>query len=75
MLNTYSRRYTDAQFIFSIFMSMSRPRSIYFDLLSMCPFFASSASFSLSLITYLVFVHFLEYLQLFLNENVDKENE
>ena len=80
LLNTYNHHYAETYFIFSIFMVMSRPRSIY--VVSMLSIFLFSASFSLSLIikshlnrSTFFFVYYLVHLLLDLHDNVVEESE
>ena len=78
LLNTYNYHCTDTHFIFSMFVSVSWARSTYV----ICDLFFH---FSLIFIVinhittykqrYFFFLYFLEYLQLFLGDNVDEEPE
>ena len=77
LLNTYNPDYTETQLIFRIFVSISRPKTVY-------RIFESIFIFSLIFIvinhitsekqTHLFFVRFLEYLP-FLDGNVNEESE
>ena len=78
--NTYSNHYGETHFVFSIFMSMSRPRSILMPYL--CdPFFIPTLIFIvINHITSfkqssLLFVHLLKCLLLFFDDNLDEESE
>ena len=80
MLDTYKHHHTESHFIFTIFVSMSRHRSIY--VVSMWSFF-SFFIFIFIMInriipqiqTHLFVCFFLEYTLLFLDDNVDEECE
>ena len=77
LLNTYNHYYTDTHFIFSIFVSMSRPMSIYivyFIYFHFLPHFIVTDRVTSLKQTHLFFVIFLEYL-LFLDYDVDEESE
>ena len=81
LFNAYNH-HAEVNFVFSIivYLYVSRPRSITCHIYAI--YFSFSASFSLSLIIQphvnrhtCFFVHLLEYLLLFLDDNVDEESE
>ena len=76
LLHTYDHHYTDTQFVFSV-LSISSPRSIY--VISVWSIFHFQPHFHCHITsfkqTHLFFVHFLEHLLLFLDDNVDEESE
>ena len=80
LLNICNNHYTEAHFIFSIFVSMSRSRSIYAVYIYDLFFIFSLIFIVINHITsfkqtHLFFVHFLECLLLLLDDNVDEENK
>ena len=70
LLNTYNYHCTAAHFIFSIFVSMSRPRSIYVFILSLILIIINHITSLKQL--HLLFVHFLKCLLLFLDDIVNE---
>ena len=78
LLNTCNHQYIETHFIFSIFFTMSRPRPIFYfcDILYILSLIFVVVNHITSLEqTHLYFVHFVEYLLLFLDDNVDKNSE
>ena len=75
LLNTYKHHHTETRLIFTIFVSMSRPRSLF--MWYLCDLFLFLSSFSLWLIVKsneyrqtCSFAYFLEYV---LDDNADEE--
>ena len=78
LLNTHNHHYTEPDFIFSIFVSMYRPRSMSYlnDLFFICSLIFIVINYITSFKqTYLFLVHFLEYLLLFLDDKVDEQSK
>ena len=79
LLNTYNHHYVETLCIFNIFVSISRPRSIYvvsmWSIFHFQPHFYSVNHIISVKQMHLFFVRFLEYLQLLLNDNLDEECE
>ena len=79
LLKTYNHQYAKIHFIFSIFVSMTRPRFSYvvsmWSIFHFQPHFHRHYSHNLIKIDTLVFCTFLEYFVLFLDNYVDEEIE
>ena len=77
-VNTYKHHHTETIFVFTIFASMSRLRSIY--VVSMLSFIYIFIFITINRIisrvqTRLIFGNLLEYVLLFLNDKVYEERE